>query len=163
MIDFRNIFSVLIAIVGLITACTSISSNTITTNDIVEIESGMHSNHPQEGNIHKELTSIAEFETEWENIFISQDPTPQLPGINFEENHIVVLMMESKPTGGYFINDVQLTENVDARIITYTEFEPGEGCMTTQAISRPFQVIAIPKSEKPIEFQSHTEVNDCRD
>ncbi|MEX0720863.1 MAG: protease complex subunit PrcB family protein [Balneolaceae bacterium] len=153
----------LLNLIFMLSACSAISDDTVTVNDVVEIESGHYAAYPDSGVVQKLITSPTEFKSEWEKIFESRQPTPELPNVDFENRRVVLLLMEGKPNGGYSIDDVQLKENADLRTISYTEFGPGNNCFTTQALTRPFYFASIPKSDKEIEFKKQVDVVDCNE
>ena len=135
-------------------ACSQVSDNlALPVNDVEEIESAYYSNYPEEGEITKKITSRQEFDIEWDKTHEGMSPTPELPIVDFEERDVILLMLETKPTGGYGIDHYEILTNSDQFIIRFAESHPGEQCGTTQALTRPYKFISIPKSDKEIVFQ----------
>ncbi len=131
-------------------------------DDVVEIESEYYSNYPEEGSITKKISSEEVFELEWERVHRGMDPVPGLPEINFEERDLILLMLDTKPSGGYGIDQVRVQVNDEQLTVQYTEQHPGENCFTTQALTRPYTFISIPKSNKEVKFlKGKTVINDC--
>lgn len=85
-----------------------------------------------------------------------------LPVINFDENEVLAVYDGSHTSGGY---DITVASVVDepgvARHVTIVHTAPGEGCMTTQAFTSPFEIIVLPKSHLPIERVDTLETIDC--
>ncbi|MEX2543435.1 MAG: protease complex subunit PrcB family protein [Trueperaceae bacterium] len=79
----------------------------------------------------------------WNRAHGSQLQVPPVPEVEFGRETIVALFMGRKPTGGYAIEveGVNLRQGelfVDVRLV-----EPGEGAITTQAITSPWTMIRI--------------------
>lgn len=131
------------------TACTGLTENHLPIEDIEEIKSGFHSNHPGEGEVVKVIKSNIDFKTEWEKTFSSNS---QPPVIDFENRNVVMIMLDHKPTGGFGIDDINLSFNQAEVIVRYSEIEPGPMCGTTQATTRPYVFISIPKLDGEIKI-----------
>lgn len=151
----------MIATMGM--ACSQIPADDgVEMDDVVEIESEYYSNYPEEGGITMKISSYAEFEAEWKKVHEGMDPVPELPSINFDERDLILLMLETKPTGGFGINEVTVLTNADQLTVQYSEIQPGAQCFTTQALTRPFTFISIPKSDKEIKFlKGEPVIRDC--
>lgn len=108
--------------------------------------------HFQRGNY------IINSETEWENIFgeIGIDPN-----VNFEKKTVIAVVMGQKPSGGYSVGLKQLEVGKDTIQFMVEEVIPGEKCFVTEALTNPYQIIAIDKTQKEIKFVGNTVVNEC--
>lgn len=137
-------------IFAVITACSGLTNNHLPLEDIEEIRSGLHSNYPGENGVEKVIASDFEFKTEWEKTFSSNSQPPEVPVVDFEKRVVVLLMLDHKPTGGYGIDDINLSYNQAEVVVRYSEVEPGPYCGTYQATTRPYVFISIPKLDGEI-------------
>lgn len=133
-------------------------------DDVEIIESEYYSNYPEEGEITKKISSKEVFEIEWEMVHSGMNPVPELPEINFEERDLILLMLDTKPTGGYGIDHFEVYTSDHQITVQYAERHPGDNCFTTQALTRPYKFISIPKSDKEVKFlKGETVINDCNE
>jgi len=97
---------------------------------------------------------------EWNKLFGNSGIEPE---VNFEEKTVIAVVMGQKPSGGYsvFLKQIEVGENEIKFMIE--ERIPGENCLTTSALTNPYQIIAIEKTEKKIIFLGDTIVEDCRE
>ncbi|MBD3615573.1 MAG: protease complex subunit PrcB family protein [Gracilimonas sp.] len=132
--------------------------------EMEEIESGYFSNYPESGEIQKKIENQLVFEEEWKLVHEGMSPIPEVPKINFNTRDVILLMLETKPTGGFGIDNFEIYENDNQIGVRYSEVHPGDGCGTIQALTRPYKIVSIPKTEKDILFQKEeTVINDCND
>lgn len=96
--------------------------------------------------------------TEWNNIFGEIDIEPN---VDFEEKTIIAVVMGQKPSGGYSVSIKQLEVGKDTIQFMVEEVIPGEKCFVTEALTNPYQIIAIDKTQKEIKFVGNTVVNEC--
>lgn len=161
LMKFSAILVLMIATMGM--ACSQIPGyEGVVMNDVEEIKSEYYSNYSEEGNITKKISMKEVFKIEWELLHQGMDPVPELPAINFDDRDLILLMLDAKPSGGYGIENLKFQTNDEQLIIQYAESHPGSGCFTTQAITRPYKIISIPKADKEIVFlKGETVINDC--
>jgi len=76
--------------------------------------------------------------------------SPGIPDVDFATENVIAVFDGQKSSGGY---DVDVTEVVDqggTRTITIVHTAPGPGCITTDALTSPFQLVVVPKSDDKI-------------
>ncbi len=74
-----------------------------------------------------------------------------IPAVNFERNEVLAVFDGTHSSGGYSIEVSSVVdENGIARRVAVTRRTPGESCVTTQAITSPFQIVVLPISSLPI-------------
>lgn len=151
---FSTVVIVMIIAMGLSCSDTPAGEEGVVLEDVVEIESGSYAHfYPEQGDISKTISSESVFQEEWEKVHQAMSPIPESPEVNFNERTIILLIIEGKPTGGYTIDGPQLRLVDDQIVVKYAEVHPGNSCGTTQAVTRPYKLISIPKSDKNINFQ----------
>jgi len=80
--------------------------------------------------------------------------------IDFTASSVVALSMGTQPHGGYAVG-VSRVEEYEARVVVEVVLTtPGETCVTTEAISHPFEFAEVP-SAKMIEFTEVQRVTEC--
>lgn len=82
----------------------------------------------------------------WELAYDGETDT--MPEINFEEEQVIGIFDGEHGTGGYDVDVIEVRDTADMRTVRIVRIEPGEGCMTTQAITSPFVIIVLPASSK---------------
>lgn len=137
----------------LIVACSEIpgfGGNTV--NEIETIKSGHYSNYPNDGKVQKVIDTQSEFNVEWEKVHSGVSPLPETPSVNFDSRTVVLMMLEEKPTGGYSIDEISVVEKESKVVVSYAEVQPGDDCMTTQALTKPYAILSIPNTGKEVRF-----------
>jgi len=95
------------------------------------------------------LKDEEEFKKIWQNI----SPVRGLPEIDFDNNMVIAVFMGEKPTGGYEIEIKTVYEYEDRIAVNIVETEPGEEDIVTQALTYPYHIIILEKSEKDVVFE----------
>jgi hypothetical protein len=83
------------------------------------------------------------------------------PEVDFDANVVVALYMGKRPTGGYVIEVERVREVGDAIEVRAVATQPGSGCITTQAITAPYQLVRIPVDNEPVLIERRTRRRDC--
>ncbi len=83
------------------------------------------------------------------------------PEIDFDTNVVVAFYMGKQPTGGYAIEVEQVRELGGAIEVRVVATQPGSGCVTTQAITAPYQLVRIPVDDQPVRIERRTRRRDC--
>lgn len=87
---------------------------------------------------------------------------PALPPIDFETNEVLAVFDGTHSSGGYGISVLSVEDEPGvARHVTILHREPGESCVTSQAITSPFEVVVLPRSGLPISRTDITETVSC--
>jgi len=97
------------------------------------------------------------FATAWRQAGQRGDP----PEVDFDQHMVLAIFMGERRTGGYSVH-VDAVEATEEGLRVDVEMRaPGRDCMTTQALTRPFQLLRLPHVEGEVDFRiSQTEV-DC--
>lgn len=85
----------------------------------------------------------------------------EVPDIDFETQQVIGVFDGEHGTGGYNVDVTSVHDTKDARVVTIVRTEPGEGCITTQAITSPFLIIALPASDKAPGKEETTRSENC--
>ncbi len=90
--------------------------------------------------------------TREELVAVWPGPGP-VPEVDFQREMVVVIALGSRPTGGYAVRLASLLMFQDSIVVRYEELRPGPTCMTTQALTYPYYVAAVPRGEGTARFE----------
>jgi hypothetical protein len=74
------------------------------------------------------------------------------PAVDFTRHAVVAAFIGQRNTGGHSVEVVRVVRRGDSLEVHLRLREPGEGCMTTQALTRPFQLVRVPAGAAKAEF-----------
>lgn len=80
---------------------------------------------------------------EYERIWKLTGSTEKMPTIDFTKAYVVAVFLGEKPTGGYSVSVEKITDSSDIRTVSVRTEKPGEGCVTTEALTSPYQFIRV--------------------
>jgi hypothetical protein len=87
---------------------------------------------------------------------------PSFPtGVNFEKEEVLAVFDGTHSSGGYAIAIESIVDDGLTRKVSLIHREPGEDCMTTSAITSPFLLVAVPKTQLALSKTERTEVVSC--
>lgn len=109
------------------------------------------------------INTPEEFDEVWNEAFSNFMNKPPLPKINFETKLVLLIAMGEKTNGGYSIQVASVTENENDVTVIIQETIPGPTCMTTSAMTYPFQLIEIPATSKKIIFNTIEKIYSCEE
>lgn len=66
-----------------------------------------------------------------------------VPAVDFTRESIVAVFLGTRPSGGYGV-DIVAVRTGAAPVVEYRERRPGPDMMTTQALTFPFSIVAVP-------------------
>jgi len=123
-------------------------------NEILQIDKGEGG-----GNLlMKRGNYIINSSEEWNRIFGNSGIDPD---IDFNEKTVIAIVMGQKTSGGYSVTLKQLEVEEGEIKFMVEEAVPGENCLVTQALTNPYQIVAIGKTQKSISFVGSTIIDDC--
>lgn len=105
------------------------------------------------------VSGPADFERLWRMAY--GDTAPPRPMIDFERFQVVGVFMGEQSTGGHTIRVERLIDDNDTRMVFVSLEEPGEGCVVTQALTRPFQIVQVPWSGLYLSRTDLTAIRAC--
>lgn len=101
---------------------------------------------------------IINTEDEWNMLFGNTNIWPE---VDFNKKTVLAVVMGQKPSGGYSVSLKQLEVGEDEMNFLVQETVPGENCTVTEALTNPYQIIAIDKTDSEIKFLGETIVSNC--
>ena len=91
---------------------------------------------------------------EYARIWKLTGSTEKMPTIDFTKAYVVAVFAGTRTTGGYAISVDKVLDTGDARSVHVLIEKPGVGCITTQSLTSPYQIIRVPFSGASL---SHTD------
>ncbi len=76
---------------------------------------------------------------------------PALPAVDFSKQYIIAVFAGTRPTGGYGISVSGIKEGDGVRTVAISVASPAEGCMVSQALTSPFELVAVPASNATLQ------------
>lgn len=98
------------------------------------------------------ITDQSEWESFWSELNANVQPVPDLPEIDFSREMVIAVTLGMRSTTGYSVNITGVDEEEDSITVTYLEMQPPWDAIVGQALTQPYHVIKIQKSDKPVEF-----------
>ncbi|MCI0597768.1 protease complex subunit PrcB family protein [Candidatus Parcubacteria bacterium] len=105
------------------------------------------------------VKSLEDVDELWRFVFGTSGPA--IPPVDFSTEELLAVFDGTHSSGGYRIDVLSVEDTASARIITIKHVEPGASCITTSAITSPFQIVQLPKTTLPITREDVTEVREC--
>ena len=91
---------------------------------------------------------------EYARIWKLTGSTEKMPTVDFKKGYVIAVFAGNRTTGGYAISVSSVTDTEDSRAVSVLVEKPGPGCITTQALTSPYQIIRVPFSGASL---SHTD------
>lgn len=88
------------------------------------------------------------------------EPSPP-PEVDFSTNMVVAVFMGEVNTGGHALHIYEVVETESSIVVKMERIEPGPRCIVTQALTQPYHIIQIAKTEKLVIFDVTTRILEC--
>lgn len=84
------------------------------------------------------------------------------PVVDFTREMVVLVATGTRPTGGHAVR-VDAIEAVQGggAVVRYTVTSPGAGCMSTQMLTSPVEVVRTARVDGPVRFEGRREAVPC--
>jgi len=86
---------------------------------------------------------------------------PQRPYVDFARSEVIAVFDGTHSSGGYLVAVTGVEDAGGVRTIYILRQSPGEGCITTEAITSPFQLISVSRTKSPVARDEAVGVRDC--
>lgn len=83
------------------------------------------------------------------------------PAIDFSREAVILVALGQRPTGGYEVEITTVQARGDTAVVLYVERRPGPRCMTTQALTSPYHIVAIAPPPGSVRFEGETLTREC--
>ncbi|MGN6385047.1 MAG: protease complex subunit PrcB family protein [Verrucomicrobiota bacterium] len=102
------------------------------------------------------ITNAVQWEETWKKSS-KRVPAPELPEVDFEKESVIFVTLGRKNSGGYASHVESVTEKDGKTVVQVVTKSPPKGSMTLQALTAPFEFVAVPKIKGEVAFQSTEE------
>lgn len=79
------------------------------------------------------------------NIYGPDSPQAFAP-VDFTRYTVIAVFAGEKNSGGYSVDISRVVERENGLVVSVREYVPGQGCIVTQAVTYPYQIAIIPKT-----------------
>ena len=83
------------------------------------------------------------------------------PVMNFSKYTVIAVFMGEVGTGGYGIEVYDIVDAGSSIIVKVEKTEPGPRCIVTQALTQPYHIVQIAKTDKEVSFETTTRIIEC--
>ncbi len=115
------------------------------------------------GGILEPRQEIIQDQATWEKVWAKHAAGGRAPGslpeVDFSKDMVILVTMGRKNTGGYSIQITRVEPVGNKLRITVKRTSPPPGAMTIQALTAPFNMVAVPKSDLAPEFEPASSVD----
>jgi hypothetical protein len=101
-----------------------------------------------------------QLESAWKTLF-NGIPGNTPPTVDFAKEMVVLVALGSRSSGGYAAHVDAITRGADGAVVHYTATRPGSGCMTTQSLTSPVDVVRTARVAGKIRFERREVVQPC--
>lgn len=107
------------------------------------------------------LTNNEDYQTLMNDVYRNFDQMPTIPVVDFTKNDVIAVFIGTKTSGGYQVSVDKIIKRNDAVSVYVNEISPGKNCMTTDALTQPYQLVKIPKIKQKVKYIFKEKVQDC--
>jgi hypothetical protein len=90
---------------------------------------------------------------EWAALWKEHSGRDAPPAVDFSREMVVGVFSGRRNTGGYGVEIVRAVGNSSALIVEYVETVPGRDAITTQVLTAPFHLAAMPAHGGEVQFR----------
>ena len=107
------------------------------------------------------VRTAAEWASVWERMHAPMGDVPAPPAVDFERSLVVVAGMGTRRSGGFGIAVDSAVRRGGALVVHVTSTAPGQGCMTTGALTQPVAAARVEATDAQVRFEERTAVREC--
>jgi len=101
--------------------------------------------------------SVVRGPEEWQRLWQAHEagavPQRPLPAVDFPRELAIAIFAGQRPTGGFAVTVEQVTESASGIEVFYRVTSPPPSAIVSQALTSPFQIIAVPSRPVPVRFR----------
>jgi hypothetical protein len=102
---------------------------------------------------------------QWRSVWsgVVKDPQSAIspPDVDFGRFMVIVAAMGMRGTGGYQIEIVKVYRESERIQVIVREISAGKGCIVSQELTSPVDIVMIAFSDEPVSFIEHQHTRDC--
>ena len=74
-------------------------------------------------------------------------PAPELPPVDFEKNSVLVLSLGNRPSAGYGVEIVRVSEQKGMLAVEAVETPPAKDMLHPQIVTQPYHIVMLPHTK----------------
>lgn len=90
----------------------------------------------------------------WSQIHSNREPMPATPTIDFSNQMIIGYFLGQRTSGGYSVSIENVSETGEKIVVAISQTSPGPGSIVSQALTSPYAIQVIPRSDKQVLFKT---------
>jgi PrcB C-terminal len=94
----------------------------------------------------------AEWERLWAQVHAVQVPPPAAPKIDWSREMVLAVFMGERNSGGYRVAIRGVKPGEKEIVVEVEEAGPPPGAITTEALTQPYQLVVVKRSDLPVRF-----------
>jgi len=99
------------------------------------------------------VRNAADWESLWRQHAVVFVPQPDTPYVDFSRDMVVGVWTGNKPSTGYAVRIVDVRDEGTRQRVIYQEIAPTAGMATGAALTQPYILRVIPRSDDPVRFE----------
>lgn len=118
----------------------------------------------QSGVAHRQFIVIrdaAAFANWWQRATARQLPAPPQPVVDFSRSMVLAVFLGQRRSGGYRIEVADIGRDAKGLTVHVRTLAPGAGCMTTQALTQPYEMVETAATPAPVRFETQEIARRC--
>ena len=89
----------------------------------------------------------------WQAVQAGGSSERPLPAVDFSRETCIAIFAGQRPTGGYAVRVDQVTDSGGSLEVAYRVTAPAPGSIVSQALTSPYQIIAVPSRSGSVRFR----------
>lgn len=98
------------------------------------------------------IKTMEEWQKVWSIHASAKLPLPELPVIDFNNQMLIAVFAGEYSSGGYSIRIDNVDKTKKVILVTIVQAKPERNAITGRALTQPYQIVQIEKTDLPIEF-----------
>lgn len=109
------------------------------------------------------INNNEDWQSLWNKVYSIQKPTPPLPTVDFSKDIVIAVFQGVQGSGGYSIEIIKIVEAENSIKVFVRETSPGPSCTVTDALTQPYHIIKISKTDKEVIFKTEKKITVCEE
>lgn len=98
----------------------------------------------------------------WARLHGGGEPPAAPPAVDFAREMVLVVALGERPSGGHDVAiDAVTPDGAGGATVAYTAREPGEGCLSTQALTSPAVAVRVARVAGAVRFERRVARSAC--
>ena len=90
---------------------------------------------------------------EWASLWKDHGSREPVPAVDFSRDMVVGIFLGRRSTGGYGVEIIRAEGSGGTTVVEYVETTPSPDAITSQVLTAPFHLAAIPRQDGEVSFR----------